>query len=263
MPEGLLSRNQPRLNPSTTLLAPLMAGILACGLATLAQEAPGNPPRTNVDDEGVFEILLAGRPTGTESFKIHSSPGKVEAQAEIYLHVEQNGKTVVIQSFPDLVMDPQLRPVTYTWNQKGPQSSRLEMDFRGKLAKVRYKTVSGNEDNRAFGLQPDVAVLDDNVVHHFQLIIDRYREMGGGKQTFHVFVPQEALPSLMTVQDAGNAPVTTDGNTANLRHLLITTDITHVDLWVDDQQRIQRVSVPGAQLEAIRKRNSAINPGSK
>ena len=137
---------------------------------------------------------------------------------------------------------------------KGPQSSRLEVDFSGKLARVRYKTISGNEDNRDFELPPDVVVLDDNVVHHYQLIIARYQAMGGGKQTFRVFVPQEALPSLLTVEDMGNAATAIDGVTANLRHLVITTDITHIDLWVDDQQHIERFSVPEAQLEAIRKR---------
>jgi hypothetical protein len=236
------------------LLPPLLAGILACCVATLGQETPGNPRLVNVDDEGVFVISLAGRPVGTERFKIHSSLGKVEAQGEIRLHLEQNGKTVGVQSFPDLVLNPQLRPVTYTWNQKGPQSSRLEVDFSGKLAKVRYKTVSGNEDNRDFALPPDVVVLDDNVVHHYQLIIARYQAMGGGKQTFPVFVPQEALPSLLTVEDMGNVATAIDGVTANLRHLVITTDVTHIDLWVDDQQHLERVSVPEAQLEAIRKR---------
>jgi hypothetical protein len=237
------------------LLPPvLLAGILACSVATLGQEPPGNPRLVNVDDEGVFVISLAGRPVGTERFKIHSSPGKVEAQGEIRLHIEQNGKTVSVQSSPDLVLDSQLRPVTYTWNQKGPQSSRLEVDFSGKLARVRYKTINGNDDNRDFELPPDVVVLDDNVVHHYQFIIARYQAMGGGKQTFRIFVPQEALPSLLTVEDMGNAATTMDGVTANLRHLLITTDVTHIDLWVDDQQHLERVSVPEAQLEAIRKR---------
>jgi hypothetical protein len=78
--------------------------------------------------------------------------------------------------------------------------------------------------------------------------------MGGGKQTFRVFVPQEALPSLLAVEDMGIAASTIDGITANLRHLLITTDVTHIDLWVDDQQHIERVSVPATQLEAVRKR---------
>jgi hypothetical protein len=232
----------------------LVAVILVCNLASLGQETPGNPRLVNVDDEGVFVISLAGRPIGSESFKIHSSSGKVEAQGEIRLHIERNGKTVDVQSFPDLVLDPQLHPVTYTWNQKGPQSSRLQADFRGKLARVRYKTISGNEDDRDFELPPDVVILDDNVFHHYQLITARYQAMGGGKQTFRIFVPQEALPSLLTVEDMGNAASTTDGVTANLRHLLITTDVTHLDLWVDDQQHIERVSVPAAQLEAIRKR---------
>ena len=237
------------------LLPPvLLAGILACSAATLGQEPPGNPRLVNVDDEGVFVISLAGRPVGTERFKIHSSPGKVEAQGEIRLHIEQNGKTVGVQSSPDLVLDSQLRPVTYTWNQKGPQSSRLEVDFGGKVAKVRYKTINGNEDDRDFELPPDVVVLDDNVVHHYQLITARYQAMGGGKQTLRVFVPQEALPSLLTVEDMGNAATAIAGVTANLRHLLITTDVTHIDLWVDDQQHIERVSIPAAQLEVVRKR---------
>jgi hypothetical protein len=236
------------------LLPSLLAGILAWSVATLGQETRGNPPLVNVDDEGVFVISLAGRPVGTERFKIHSSLGKVEARGEIRLNLEKNGKAVGVQSFPDLVLDPQLHPVTYTWNQKGPQSSRLDADFSGKLAKVRYQTISGNEDNRDFALPADVMVLDDNVVHHYQLIIARYQALGGGKQTFPVFVPQEALPSLLTVEDMGNAATGIAGVTANLRHLVITTDVTHVDLWVDDQQHLERVSVPEAQLEAIRKR---------
>jgi hypothetical protein len=236
------------------LLGPLLAVLLAPHLASSGQEAPGNPSLVNVDDEGVFVISLAGRPVGSESFKIHSSSGKVEARGEIRLRIEQNGKTVGVQSFPDLVLDSQLRPLTYTWNQKGSQSSRLEVDFRGKLARVRYKTISGTEDDREFDLPPDVAVLDDNVVHHYQLITARYQAMGGGKQTFRVFVPQEALPSLLTVEDMGDVASTTAGVATHLRHLLITTDVTHLELWLDGQQHVARVSVPAAQLEALRQR---------
>jgi hypothetical protein len=236
------------------LLPPLLAALLACNLASLGQETAGNPRPVNVDDEGVFLISLAGRAVGSESFKIHSSLDKVEARGEIRLHIEQNGKTVGLQSFTDLVLDPQLRPITYTWNQKGPPSSQLEIDFGGKVARVRYKTINGKEDDRDFELPRDVAVLDDNVIHHYQLITARYQALGGGKQTFRVFVPQEALPSLLTVEDMGNNASSTDGVAAKLRHLLITTDVTHIDLWVDEQQHLERVSVPAAQLEALRKR---------
>jgi hypothetical protein len=78
--------------------------------------------------------------------------------------------------------------------------------------------------------------------------------MGGGKQTLRVFVPQEALPSLMTVEDLGVAATPDSLGETGLRHLLITTDLTHVDLWVDDKLHVQRVSVPATQLEASRKK---------
>ena len=235
------------------LLAPLWAAIFACNLASLAQQAPNIPPPVNVDDGGVFVISLAGRLVGSEHFTIHSSLGRVEARGEIRLDIDQNAKAVSLQSFPDLVLDSQLRPLTYTWNQKGPQSSRLEVDFRGALAKARYTTISGSEDDRDFALPPDVMVLDDNVIHHYELIIARFLAMGGGKKTFRVFVPQEALPSVLTMEDMGSAP-STGAAAANLRHLLITTDVTHIDLWVGEQHQLERVSVATAQLEATRKK---------
>jgi hypothetical protein len=235
------------------LLPQLLAAMFAGNLAGRPQEGAGGASPVNVDDQGAFVISVAGRPIGSETFKIRSAPGRIEARGEIRLNIEKNGKTVGVQSFPDLVTDSQLRPLTYAWRLHGPQSSRLEVDFRARPAKVRYHTINGTEDDRDFDLAPDVAVLDDNVIHHFQLIVARAQALGGGKQTLRVFVPQEALPSLLTVEDLGIAS-TQDGSTpSGLRHLLITTDVTHVDLWVDDKLHVQRVSVPAAQLEALRK----------
>ena len=239
---------------SLILLSQLLAAMFAGNLGGWPQEAAGSPAPVNVEDQGVFVISMAGRPIGSETFRIHSSPGRIEARGEIRLNLEKNGKTVSVQSFPDLVADSQLRPLTYTWRLHGPQSSRLEVDFRTRPAKVRYHTISGNEDDRDFDLTPDVVVLDDNVIHHFQLIAARLQAMGGGKQTLRVFVPQEALPSLMTVEDLGVASTPDSSAETGLRHLLITTDVTHVDLWVDDKLHVQRVSVPAAQLEALRKK---------
>ena len=231
------------------LLAPL---ILFAGPPGSGQQTAGNVSLPQVLDDGVFQISLAGRPVGRESFRIHATAEGFEAQAEIRLRLDQGGKTVAIQSFPDLTLDPQLRPLTYHWSQKGSQASRLEVDFRGQLTRVLYRTISGAEDMRDFQLAPDVVVLDDNVVHHYQLIAARYQALGGGTQTFRVFVPQEALPSLLTVQEGENAAEASGGTAAALRHLLVSTDVTRIDLWVDSQPRLQRVLVPSAQLEAIR-----------
>ncbi len=187
------------------MLKQTLAVCFICSLSAVGRQAPGTPPPAVVlDDEGEFILSLAGRQVGTETFKIHSSSGKVEARAEIRLRIDQNGKTVAVESFPNLVLDSQLRPVTYTWNQKGSQSSRLEVDLSRRPVKARYKTVNGKEDDRDFELPGDVAILDDNVIHHYQLIAYRFLALGGGKQTLPVFVPQEALPSVLSVEDLGS-----------------------------------------------------------
>jgi hypothetical protein len=49
-------------------------------------------------------------------------------------------------------------------------------------------------------------------------------------------------------------PVSVEGTTLNLRHLILTTELARVDLWVDDQAYLQVVSVPEAQFQAVRKK---------
>lgn len=234
---------------STALLA-LQVAIPTPGGAPLG--IAGSPP-ASLDDRGVFVVSIAGRNIGTETFEIRSSRDQVVADAEIQLRVEQDGKTYAFKTFPKLVLNSQLQPQTYSWSQKGAQSSSLEVDFRSSPVKTQYLTVAGEKDNRDFELLKDVAVIDNNVFHHFQLIVDRYRMTKGGKQTFPAFVPQDAAPGQLTIEDAGMEQTQIRGHKENLDHLVVTTELAQIDLWVDDQQHLQRVSIPAAKLEAIRK----------
>jgi hypothetical protein len=144
--------------------------------------------------------------------------------------------------------------MTYSWSQKGSQSSQLEVDFRSSPAKVHYRTVAGEDDRRDFVLPKDVLVLDVNVVHHYQLAVYRYHRTAGGKQTFQVFVPQEALPGPLEVEEAGQESVEVNARLETLQHVVVSAELARIDLWVDDEQRLQRVSIPAAQLEAVRKK---------
>jgi hypothetical protein len=228
----------------------LLAGRTDPGTSTFSSSPS---PSAQFSDSGVFELSLAGKPIGTESFEIRSSAQEVEARAEIHLRVKQDGKTIDVKTYPDLVLDTQLQPLTYTWKQKGTQSSQLEVDFRVSPAQTRYKTVNGQEDLRTFALPKDVVVVDDNVVHHYQLVVGRYRLTGGGERTFKAFIPQEALPGDLSVQEVGTEPAPANGAMRDLRHLVVTSELAHVSLWVDEQQHLQQVSIPQAQFEARRK----------
>jgi len=205
-------------------------------------------------DRGTFVLSLAGQPVGTETFDIRSERDRIEAGAEIELRIEREGKVHNFRTSPKLNLDGELRPRSYSWSQKGAQSSRLEVDFRSTPARASYKTVDGQDDVRDFELPKDIVVLDDNVIHHYQLIVARFRKAGGQNQSFPAFVPQEALPGMVSVEEMGEEKLDLGRGPEALRHLVISTELARIELWVDKEDRLQRVSIPAAQLEAIRKK---------
>jgi hypothetical protein len=206
-------------------------------------------------DEGEFVISLGGKQVGVEKFSIRSvGDNKIDAQAQIELTVEREGKTYTFRTSPKLILAADLEPETYSWTQKGAQSSRLEVDFRTNPARARYHTVEGDDDVRDFNLPKGVVVLDDNVVHHYQLVVDRFDRVASRKQTFPAFIPQEALPGVLNVEDLGMDQIELAGEQRELQHLLVSSDLARIDLWVDKDHRLQRVFIPAAQLEAIRKK---------
>lgn len=228
---------------------------LALGLSTLGTGLyAAAPDSASLKDRGTFVLSLAGQPVGTETFDIRSSRDRIEAEAEIQLRIERDGKVHDFQTSSKLVMDGEHRPLSYSWSQKGAQSSRLEVDFSSTPARAHYKTVDGQDDVRDFDLPKDVLVLDDNVIHHYQLIIARYRKSGGQKQSLQAFIPQEALPGMVSVEDLGKEELDLGRGVQDLRHLVISTELARIDLWVDKEDRLQRVSIPSAQLEALRKK---------
>ncbi len=232
-------------------LVTLPAGIPASG--PLMGQTPGvAPPDPN--DHGTFEIISAGKSIGTERFDIRVRSNQIVAQGDIDLRVEENGKSNEVRTSSSLVLDAQFVPLSYSWIQKGTQSSQLSIDFRAQPVRVRYKTVSGRDDRRDFKLDKDVVVLDDNVVHHYQLAVARYDQAKGGTQTFHAFIPQEALPGVITLNSLGPEPITVDGDKRTLRHFLLTTELAQISVWVDDQGHLQMVSAPDAQYQAMRKK---------
>lgn len=199
-------------------------------------------------------ISLAGKRIGAESFEIRAAGSGIEAEGKIEMRVPQDGKTFEFKTSSRLVLDSAFRPLTYSWSQKGAQSSQLEINFKDPLTKVRYKTVTGDEDARDFELPKDVVVLDDNAFHHFQLIAQKYVRSGSGKQTLPAFVPQQALPGTLVVQDAGADSVEAGGQQRTLRHLVFSTELKQIEVWVDERGRVERIYNSDAQLDAVRKR---------
>ena len=233
-------------------LVALLAGAPAAG--PLMGQTPTSAAPPDLNDRGTFAIIAAGENVGTETFEIRARSNQIEAQGEVHLQVEKNGKKIELRTSSSLLLDSQFDPLSYTWSQKGAQSSQLSMDFHVQPVRVRYKTVNGQEDRRDFSLDKDVIILDDNTNHHYQLAVDRYDQAKGGTQAFRAFIPQEATPGVITLRLIGPESVTVDGEKLTLRRFLLTAQLAQISLWVDDRGRLQMVAVPDAGYQAMRKK---------
>jgi hypothetical protein len=217
-----------------------------------AQEAASAVAPNDIPDQGTFVLSRAGKQYGSEKFSIQSAGGKVTAEGETQLREEGGAHSPELTTFSKLVLDSKLHPQLYTWSTKGSKRYNLLVDFTGPLAKAQLHQPEGKDDIREFQLSKDVVVLDNNVIHHYQLLVDRYNLTPGGKQTFKAFIPQAAIPGELTVQDAGLDNPKLAGSDQALRHLVVTTDNAEIDLWVDTQGRLQRLYWSAPQLEALR-----------
>ncbi|MDR3676011.1 MAG: hypothetical protein P4N24_11015 [Acidobacteriota bacterium] len=235
------------LSAIVVLLVGLKVAVPLVGQAPSA--APPDPT-----DQGTFEIFASGQSIGIEKFEIRLRSGRIEAQSEVRMNMPEDGKSVESRTTSSLVLDPQLDPLSYTWNQKGAQTSQLSIDFHSKPVHARRKAANGQEDRRDLKLDKDVIVLDDNVIHHYQLALARYNKIQGGTQVFRAFIPQEALPGVITLNEVGPETVTVDGTKRTLRRFLLTTDSTQISLWADDQGHLQFMSAADNQYQATRKK---------
>ena len=230
----------------------LFSGMTAWALASRPAASLAGPPVLR--DRGTFEISIAGSRIGTEKFQVVPGGGKVVAKAEIELQAQREGKILAFHSLSELVLDPQLQPISYTWSLEGAGSSRLEIDFTATPAQARYRTVNGKDDHREFLLPKSLVVLDDNVLNQYGILVERYDQTSRGQQVFNAFIPQEALPGQVKMVEMGLEPVHLNGKSESLRHFVVTTELARIDLWADPQGRLWQVSVPAIKFHAVRQK---------
>jgi len=209
----------------------------------------------NLDERGAYTISLHGRPIGTEKFSIRSVPEGIEASADIQLRVSQQGRNIALKSNTQLLMNSRFEPQTYSVRQSGSPDFNLLVDFRSSPATSKlHASGQAEDDTRTIVLSKDVAILDDNVIHHYQILVDRFALKPEKRQTFAAYIPQEATPGTLTLEQLGKEEINLPGGKRTLTHLVMKTELVQIHLWLDDENRLQRLYNPSQEIEAIRKK---------
>lgn len=224
-------------------------------------------------DSGSFGIFLGGRRIGTETFKIEQRPDLGVITAEIKVN---DGKSQAVQS-AEMRVAPNGELRSYTWHSSVPQVEEANVEPQNELLVEHLVFADQKKKDVQHMLSPQTAILDDNFFSHREVLLWRYLQTGCkwkdgvgrlcGPSSYAVFVPQQHSSINATLSLLGTDKVMVKGvervlnkvalQLGESKQLVIMNGSNETDsnqwvLWVDDDFKIVKITVPGSNIEVVR-----------
>jgi hypothetical protein len=193
-------------------------------------------------DKGKLKILLDGQPVGNEEFEIAPSGDLWTAKGATEVHVPEAGRMRVNAT---LELRADGTPKSYVWTSQGEKKNSSHVIFEGGTAKITLEIEGARpfQQDVIFGT-PLVAVLDNNLYHHYQVLTCVYNWEKKGPQTFPVLIPQDMTPGSITVEATG--PQTMNGR--SYEGMRVASPDLEVLLYLDAGHRLMRLEVPASKV---------------
>ena len=215
------------------------------GLLVLLGAATGLQGQKFARQEATLRITINGQNVGTEHYRITYVRSNLEAQADIRMEV--NGTKV--RQTTSLTLSPNAEPRSYEWRMEEPRKMHVRVKFSGGKAIATYPLESGKENRQEFHFNTDrVALLDNNVFHHYGLFARLYDYKSRGVQSFPVFIPQSIQPGNATMESKGTESLLIGGRKVLARRLDVITADNLVKIWVGENGELLRLEVPSAKV---------------
>ncbi|MFQ5925809.1 MAG: hypothetical protein ACE5MH_00050 [Terriglobia bacterium] len=201
--------------------------------------------------KGRLRILASGEVIGSERYEIAATATEINARGEITLQIGDQR----MHQTSNLLLTADLAPRSYEWKLEEPEQRWLRLEFSGSQGTIRYPLAEGKEDKQVFDFGTTrVALLDNNVFHHFLLLARLYDFSKGGPQAIQVFIPQSLQPGVVTAELKGVETQIVEGQLAPVRQLVITSEDNQVLLWVTESGRFVRLQAPQENIEVVPER---------
>ena len=241
-----MRKRQPH-KTNATLRAAFTAAILILTFAANAAQKKSAAASLFIPDKGKFTIQLDGQTVAHEEFEITPAAGGWTAKGTTELKVPQ---TTPSTTSGTLTLQPDGAPTSYEWTTQADKTNGAHILFANGVAKVTLEMQGARpfEQDMSFG-GPLVAILDDNLYHHYAVLARLYDWTKRGPQTFSVLVPQELTPGSIIVEATGPAAI---GNKSYAEGLRATTSDLEVLLFLDKDHRLMRIEVPAAKASIVR-----------
>lgn len=236
------------------LLAAGVAGLCGAGVPVRGMPAAAAAQKKSAAvetsalaaDKGKLRILLDGQPIGAEEFEIAPSGGVWVAHSSVEIKTADAAPVRVTSS---LQLQPDGSPRSYEWTSQAGKKSGAHIVFENGVAKITLEM----EGTRPFQQEltfanPKIAVLDNNVYHHYAILARLYDWSRRGAQSFPVLIPQDLTPGTITAEATGEQ----SAGGQSYEGLRVTTPDIEVLVFLDANHRLMRLEVPAAKVAVTR-----------
>ena len=218
------------------LLAALVGGILAPSAAAEGQVVPL--------DEADYRLFVGGSPVGQEHITIHrlglGQDARILGQSEISM---DDGT----QLRPRLEAGTDLRASSYQNEFTGSESGEVVVSRVGRRLVARSRSAAG-ESQREYPASDRTVILEPRVVLLYYFL----QPWAGSDTDLTVLDPRSGTRETLTFRLMGPEEVRVGRNPVQARHLRLEGPDTRMDVWMDEEGRVLRLEVPGADFRAER-----------
>lgn len=230
----------------------LLAGcMLAVTVAGVLQARVGT--RKPAAEDGEFVIFFGAREIGSEKFAIQAAAESVTSSSVLeFRNPATPGQKVRMETKLEMNGDYVPRAYLLKTDVDGVRGSitgsfapnQVMFDFEGK----------GTNRRSGLLLPSRYTMLDSNIYHHFIFLVRLFDFDSREKtQRFEVLVPQEDDSGVLKVSELRRAEMELRGKKREVRVLQAASDALQLQLWVDKDGVLQKISAPSKGLEVVRR----------
>ena len=241
----------------------LFALLVLLAAAAVARSKTAETPPSGLVDEGIFVVFQNGQRVATEDFTVRQLSASSVTSA--HLRLESGGST--LEQTTQLSLTPDGSLARYEWQQLSPVRRSVTVEPNDQVL-VMHTNAGGKSSDHSFFLTPNAFVLDDYVFSSREVLLWRYmatsckqRATGDGcdliRARFPIVVPRRDTSGEVYVEFKGFEDTPLNGRPQHLRHFVIQTNGPEWHLWLDEQHKLLRISVPDSNLEVLRQEGSA------
>lgn len=226
----------------------MVSAIVRTGMVVAAVTLFAGNATASVDKTGFYDVYQNGVRIGSEHYTWDAGvEGTNVLQGECVLEV--NGVSTTFR--PSLTLQgDNLTPVSLAIEStQGDNLQEIMATFEGPRADYVLKE-NGMESKKNLKIKPAELVVNENILHLFLVLAERYDFEKGGEQDVTVFdvIQKKAYTAHCRIRGLGT--VENAAGKFRARRLTIDLENLQVDLLVDNDGRVPQISIPMKKMEA-------------